>query len=182
MLNVRCFHWVIVATILVVTTSVVSAFPQKVDVLNAREDPFSDAPVAFKLNRGTEVTVLDSLEGWGAIKDPDSPGETFWVSLQYLSESPVAPDSGGKDPGNGNDGWGLVGILLVLAFVIGLSFLQSLSPLVSHNIGCDIANVGRDAVTRSSPTILVVLADAHGLLRPHNKKPRDRDKHSGGVV
>ena len=40
MLNVRCFHWVIVATILVVTASVV-AFPQilyvKVDVLNARE-------------------------------------------------------------------------------------------------------------------------------------------------
>ena len=136
MLNVRCFHWVIVVTILVVTTSVVSAFPQilyvKVDVLNAREDPFSDAPVAFKLNRGKEVTVLDSLDGWGAIKDPDSPGETFWVSLQYLSESPVAPDSGGKDPGNGNDGWGLVvGILLVLAFVIGvIRFLQSLSPLV----------------------------------------------------
>ena len=131
----RCFHWVIVATILVVAASVVSAFPKtlyvKADVLNAREDPFSDAPVAFKLNRGTEVTVLDSLDGWGAIKDPDSPGETFWVSLQFLSESPVAPDSGGEDSGDGNDGGALVvGILLVLALVIGIiKYLQSLSPL-----------------------------------------------------
>ncbi len=135
MVIVRSFHWVIAAIILVVATSVVSAFPQtlyvKADVLNAREDPFSDAPVAFKLNKGTEVTVLDSLDGWGAIKDPDSPGETFWVSLQFLSESPVAPDSGGEDSGDGNDGGALVvGILFVLALVIGIiRYLQSLSPL-----------------------------------------------------
>ena len=131
----RCFNWVIVAIILVVAASMVSAFPQtlyvKADVLNAREDPFPSAPVAFKLNRGTEVTVLDSLDGWGAIKDPDIPGETFWVSLQFLSESPIAPDSGGEDFEDGNDGEALVvGILLVLALVIGVvKFLQSLSPL-----------------------------------------------------
>lgn len=136
------FRWAIMFAIVIFAASspLLSAFPKTLyvdpDLLNAREDPFPDAPVGFKLDRGTEVIVLDSLNGWGAIKDPDRPGETFWISLQYLSESPVGTGSQATGAGSDGDfGSAVVGILILIAVIVGIiKWLQSLGPLARFGI------------------------------------------------
>jgi len=139
---VTSFRCAVMFAIVVFAASspLLSAFPKTLyvdtDVLNAREDPFPDAPVGFKLDRATEVVVLDSLNGWGAIKDPDRPGETFWISLQYLSESPVARGSQATESGSDGDfGSAVVGILILIAVIVGIiKWLQSLGPLARFGI------------------------------------------------
>lgn len=129
-----------VIVVFAASSPLLSAFPKTLyvdtDVLNAREDPFPDAPVGFKLDRATEVVVLDSLNGWGAIKDPDRPGETFWISLQYLSESPVARGSQATESGSDGDfGSAVVGILILMVVIVGIiKWLQSLGSLARFGI------------------------------------------------
>jgi len=89
------------------------------EVLNVREAPFPDAPVATKLTQNSQIVVLDSLDGWGAIEDPDQPGVTFWVSLRYLSDSPVRTNSQSSRSGSsGSDDYSswlvLAGLILLL--------------------------------------------------------------------
>lgn len=118
------FRWIILVFGFLLPLDAILAFPSTMyvatEVLNVREAPFPDAPVSSKLNKNEQVIVLDSLDGWGAIEDPDRPGETFWVSLRYLSDSPVksyAPSStgGSSSPNEDYEIWlFLVGLLFLL--------------------------------------------------------------------
>ena len=59
-----------------------------VDVLHVREDPFEDSPIAFKLKRNESIDELDTLNNWSAFKDPDYPGQTFWVASRLSDQKP----------------------------------------------------------------------------------------------
>ena len=74
-----------------------------VDVLHVREDPFEDSPIAFKLKRNESIDELDTLNNWSAFKDPDYPGQTFWVASRFLSDqkSETYSLTDKKTPGGG---------------------------------------------------------------------------------
>lgn len=61
------------------------------EVLNVRDEPFPDSEVVYQLRLNERIQIIDELNGWGAIQNADRPGETFWVSLEFLSDQPVAP-------------------------------------------------------------------------------------------
>jgi hypothetical protein len=75
-----------------------------VDVLNVREDPFEDSPIAFKLKRNQSIDELDTLNNWSAFKEPDLPGQTFWVASRFLSDQkpetqPLVPNKQSNEGG-----------------------------------------------------------------------------------
>lgn len=105
------------------------------EVLNVRNAPFPDAPVSGKLNRNDEILILDSLDGWGAFEDPDKPGETFWVSLDYLADSPVKTNSSRPNERSSSSDEGDIPWLLLLGAVLllggkGLTRLIGLGLLI----------------------------------------------------
>lgn len=111
---------------LTLVSSLSIAYPKEqyvaAEMLNAREDPNADAPVAFKLPKNSKIMVLDTLGSWGAIENFDRPGETFWVATNYLSDYPVndtssrgnSSSSSTSDSDDNSPVWLLVfGILLL---------------------------------------------------------------------
>ena len=97
------------------------AFPKQMYVaaesLNVRSEPTTDSQVAFKLTRNAQVQVLDTLNAWGAIQHPDYPGETFWISMDFLSEQPVT-DSKNEDSSPEEDG--LSTLLAICGIIVWL--------------------------------------------------------------
>lgn len=137
-LKASVFGWILFVTGLFGSSETVLAFPTTMyvtsEVLNVREAPFPDAPISSKLRRNNEILILDSLNGWGAFEDADKPGETFWVSLDHLSDRPAKTASYSADEkvsssDNGDTPWLLlVGAVLLfggkgLTRLIGLGLL-----------------------------------------------------------
>ena len=60
-----------------------------IETLNVRSEPFADSEVIYQLQKNDRIEVLGELNGWGAIEDPDRPGVTLWISLEFLNEQPI---------------------------------------------------------------------------------------------
>lgn len=85
--------WLFIFLSLTLISSASMAYPKEqyvtAEMLNAREEPDVNAPIAFKLPKNSKILVLDTLGSWGAVENFDRPGETFWVATSYLSDYPV---------------------------------------------------------------------------------------------
>ena len=118
------------------------AFPKQMYVvaesLNVRSGPTTDSAVAFKLNKNTQVEVLDTLKAWGAIQHPDYPGETFWISMDFLSDQPVAHSNNGTHTMDTDDlpmPQIILGIIVILVLLFTAPWFLIIGGLIIFVVG-----------------------------------------------